>query len=933
MAVIGGGLVLGTVFGALIARWAIGNHVRSPEFWHELSLRTGLGLSAASTELSFLPPVFSVTGLEVKQGSQKILSAANAQVSVSLSKLATLVGAVDVLAGEVQVYSDNDKGKAQAEEPLRPFSLDVPLPLRRLELSAYLKSVKLSESYLPQSDVELVAVAERNEDGAIVKIEAVKALGITASGALKLGRGENSFEFDFPAEASVVSGKLTGAWAPKFFAKGDLRLPGATLAIPPEAHWLVGGKPLEIAGRAKLVGNAEFQFASESQWQGRGQFDVDLTEAAVVSDTFEKKAGVRAAARAAFEGDAAKSWSLRELSLKLGALDALLNVESVKGGHTRVAGRLEPFEISEFVPIVLKGTKGSGRAQALFDLSLGDHHALKPTGMVDLTLEKVVLDGRALLRTFEVSEAISLQGPLKIDAAIKASLKSGAFKSGSAKALVDFSDTQLQYENTFKKRIQYPMIVDLDASATGQKIDVQALRLVSGEGIKLWLKGKIHDLQSGRAQLELVDSRLTLSELSRLMPGVGDAQGLLRIHGTIQGALLEREELFAKLESVFKGLSVEHKSLSVQRGAGKLELIVSRTELGELGFLARTPGVSALVDPKIKDFRPVLLRAEGKVGLQDRALTGALSASTGVLDLAPLLTATQIQERPPNTDQPGSLIDYDRSELNLSVSSPLIAVPYVEFRDAKAEVKIGAAGVKGAPIVSARRIGGQALGGEVRLKGALSGAVATVSASGDGLSMPDVMQLIARVSEKQPGAAVFGRGDIQIEGQATLGEALNGVELSGEAQIREGGFKFLPAPKSFLDRLRNVPVIADKLPTDGESGQITDTFEKATAKFKLRSERIDLEVDVSDPFVSLRSAGFVTVGGHCEMTGQITPREKLVGARALPYFESGGIPFESTGDDWQCKIEPKLEALVARAVRDKATDTVKDFVRKGLFGK
>lgn len=947
LSVILGGLCLGTAGGAWMAAWALKSHVRSPEFLKSVSHELGVELKAASLELELMPPSLEVTGLEAWHGSQKLASIAKARLSLSLSKLLILEGAVRLEADDAILFVDDFGGTGGGASPFANLSL--PQPLRRLELNAFVHRFKPPQRFAPQTDVALEASLSANADAGVVLLDlrTFQAFGVEATGQGRLEGNHANFTLTLPTGKSLVAGQVSGEWSTSLKLKGELKLPGTTVTIPPDARWMIGASAVDLKGRARLAGGLAFDYDSAGRWSGQGSIEASLTEAAFSSEFFEKRPGQRADLSGRFEGNSESAWALRDLRVSLGGATALVDVESVRGAHTRVAGKIEPFEIGEFAPLFLKGTNASGRARLNFELALADSAEPRPSGVVELLLEEAVIDGRAAARLVGLPARFQVGGPLKIDAHVKTDLKDGAFKTGTALARVNATEARVEYSKTFKKRVQYPLVIDLEAGASGQTIDVQALRVALGSGARVRLKGSIKDLKQANASLQLIDSRVDLRELSQLVPGVEGASGLLRLSGSVQGALLAEQELFVKLESAFKGLELAHENLHVSKASGQLELIASRTEVGHYGFLLRTGGLSAILDPGLPGFAPVAVKAEGKINYGKQALSGAVSAVMSAVDLSPLLHRSQA---PPTaaTDEnvaEASPLDLAHSNLAVTLTSPSVRLSGIEFRDARAKMKIGADGKVDGPDFSLERLGGKALGGELSIRGSVAGERVKFSGRGTELAMPEVMRVVQKTSGKTLAASVSGRGDVEVDGVLKL-QAAGGpsdIEAQGSASIKDGSFKFLPAPRGLLDQLKRVPVLSSKLPLDKDSGEVIERFEKAQAKYRLQGERLGLEIDVADPLMTMRAAGHVTLSGHCELDGTLLPKDKLVGPALASAF-AGGVPFESRGENFECGFTPRLEVVATRLAKAKLTEkldegreklgtTLIKGLGKGLFGK
>ncbi|MBI3543801.1 MAG: hypothetical protein HY075_11060, partial [Deltaproteobacteria bacterium] len=286
-------------------------------------------------------------------------------------------------------------------------------------------------------------------------------------------------------------------------------------------------------------------------------------------------------------------------------------------------------------------------------------------------------------------------------------------------------------------------------------------------------------------------------------------------------------------------------------------------------------------------------------------------------------------------------LDLRRSKFHLTLSTPKLRVPYADFTDAQAELQVGAGGTASAPDVTVLRVAGKALGGDLSLKARLwLPSRVELESSGQGIDMERLMQVVSRASGKDLSQEIFGRGDVDVKGGLTDGMAT--ADFKGKAEIRDGGFRFLPLPKSLMEKLSAVPALAARMNADAGTGKVTDSLEKARATFHLKGDRLDLQVEAADARMgTTKASGFVTLAGHCELAGTIVPSQKLLGD-AL-HGTDATIPFVSQGEGWACGFKPELEKLALSVGKSKVKELLEskkgelgDGLKKslkGLFGK
>jgi hypothetical protein len=483
-------------------------------------------------------------------------------------------------------------------------------------------------------------------------------------------------------------------------------------------------------------------------------------------------------------------------------------------------------------------------------------------------------------------------------------------------------------------------VLDFAGEGSGKSILIKGLRVRGPGGLKLAAKGSVVDLKDYAVKLQVTEGKLPLETVAEFIPQAGAASGTVEVQGEAQGSLKHAGGMFARLSWTLRGVSAAHGPISVKRVNGSIETILGTAaetagEESSRNWLARIAGVSGQWAPAPlagEEALPVQVELKGNVGWEAGALTGELSAKLSELNLVPWLRArTEGEEK--SSVMSSLLPDLKRSKFKLRASAPLIRTPYLDFAQAEGVVALGSGEVR------VERVAGRALEGDLALKGSAKnggeGAQTMrfeVSGSGQDLSMTEVSKLVSKVSGKNLEASFFGRGDVEVQG--SVADGLPSADFSGRAEVREGGFKFLPLPKKVLDELRRVPKISDRLPLDRDSGTVSDKFEKAVAKFALKGDRLDLEVETVDAHLWMTSKGHITLGGHCELSGTLNPNAKLVGETVARYAQ-GGIPFTASGDSWACPFRADFAKLVEGAAKTKIKEEIADKVGKvkELFGK
>jgi hypothetical protein len=586
-----------------------------------------------------------------------------------------------------------------------------------------------------------------------------------------------------------------------------------------------------------------------------------------------------------------------------------------------------------------------------------------------------VLDGAAmmgLLRPPKDEEdaaapnELQINGTVKIEGKISARLEKGVFREGGARIRSDATDLDVQYGELFQKRRGDALGADLAADGTGKSVAISRLRVFGPAGMKIALKGAVTDLKDYVAKLEIAEGKFPLATLAGFVPKAGNTSGLVELGGEVQGSLKDLRNLFAKLEWNLKNVMIQHDSLELRRLTGKVETVVSQGTSDDAAagasYLVRIPSLTGQwVPPSVVEGEAVLpltITTQGKVSYVDHAATGELSATVSPIDLRPWLTKKESAGAPNATQAGGETdkgaaavgaLDLKRSRLKLSLNSPRIGTPYLDFSDARAVVVVGQGGSshgEDAPDLRLERLSGQALQGTLSLSAAVKlgrapndppATLLKFSGSGQNLSLEELSAVLNKVSGKNLEQSFFGRGDIDAEGGAPGG--WSSADVTGTAEIRDGGFKFLPVPRRLLDHLRNVNAVAEKLPGDKQTGQVTEKFEKAKAKFHLKGDKLELDLETLDSFLAMNAKGYVTVAGRCDMKGVARPTDKLAGSAIASRIPKEGIPFTAVGDNWACPPSFDDQALIkgfASSHLEKAKEEAGKVIKnslKGILGK
>lgn len=1015
-------LLIGSFIGVLAvvtASWFWAkSYLESPRIWHDLSRSNSFDVSATSMKVGLFPIEAKVSGLKISvvipgQGTTpaQTLLASSKAARLRISALGLLLLNLNVGIDVADVEMDLEEGRvdsagdgarsalvATSSGKLNPFasaeSTPPRIPFRNVDFEVRATRVRLPAGSLPVTDVELGGSLSANAGAMAIKLRRFAALGLAMSGTAGIDpRGATHFALEFPEKESLISGKIAGLLAAgthSLTARGELKLPNTDILVPADrksSELIIDGKKLALTGSAKLGGGVNFDLA-DTKWSAAASWDLNATALGARYGAYQKAPGMSAVLRGGFSGTSEK-WNLNDVAIELGKAKAQIRVEASSVSGTHIVGAVAPFEIAEFLPLLLHGMeqakatdasdgnpllpkgleKVHGRASAHVDLTLPPKMTLPqtpaptPSGAVEVMFDRWIIDG-GLFQALAASKGIALQssGKLEVDGKLAAQLNDGQFKSALVRMNANATALELRYGADFSKARGVPLIASVSGEGSGKSVVIRNAEIQGPTGVQIAAKGKISDFRELRGDLRITQSKIPLKALSAFVPKWRTSNGWVRFSGEFQGALKNiTNDFYGNLDWELKSVAFDFDGFRLKSANARLQTIFggaaavprtagSHVSTAAIGgsppmILVRIPTLSAQCSmDSVPDFSMTL---QGNTNYVGHVLTGELAANFSIVDLnawvrkkmAEKQEAVGVEARPqlagvgmPAADVAKTFdvanvpVDFKRSKFTLSLNAPLIRTPYVDLSGSRATLRVGAPGAYEAEL---ERIVSRAFGGDLVVKGKLrlprggQPFAFDLTATGQDLSMGSMTDALARISGKPTPVSFFGKGDVNLTG--TVGATLAAADVKGRAEIRNGGFKFLPLPRSFLEKLN----------LEKGAGEASDSFEKALATFHLKGPRMDLGVNAADGYATMTANGFVTLDGHCELKGRATPRADIGGTVA---FLKKGVSFTSEGDNWSCL--PKLDLkdvargagnVVIQKVRDEASKTIQNSL-KNIFG-
>lgn len=988
------------------------SYLESPRFWQDLSAAASFDLSAKAARVELFPPALFVERLEIKKGNERIGDIDRIEARMPFGALLMLKPELRL---EIDGMRLREWGSAQdARSSLKTAQNSIHVPraanapvnlsfsglslLRSFRIAAHAMRIALPLEYLPPTDASLELELEARENSKLgIRLGALRVFGLSLKGLAELdSRLAGDFSLELPEKESLVSGMIFGTLGGSLAAlrsKGNLKFPGTVVAIPKNATWLAAGKTASFAGEARFGGGVRFTLDGRPGgtlgWSADSTLDVDLTNATVQYGAYTKARGVSATASGQFKGEPG-SWKLSQVKAVVGQAHVAFELEQLAGQGLRVQASAPAFEIAEFVPFFLKenapkqallgDSRVSGKLAAEVNLAISPQG--EPTGSVNAELKDWMLAGEMAARLAAVP-GMTASGLLEAHGKVSAQIDRGVFREGSARLITDLSALELAFGEHFRKAVGAPLVLDIAADGSGKSILFKSLRLQGAGGLKIQARGSVADLKDYSTKLVFADTRIPLKSLAELVPVASGGTGAIELGGEAQGSLKGDAGFFAKLKCGLRKVGFAGKEVELKHFTGEIEATVSgvrkpETSEGDdsvepgLGVIARMTAVRGEISLKpqalVATAAPLELDAQGEVGFKNGALNGDMAFKLSPLEATPWLAVFRSQPSTANesvavvpktaTTPPEFPIDLKRSRFKLRIETPRLQTEYLELSDAAAEFTVGRAGqasLASAPDITIERVMGSAMEGSLSLSGKMR--LSATEKNEFTVSATDVsMERLAKTAQKISGKAfegqVFGRGTLDLVGSSAGSLATS--ELTGSFEIREGGFRFLPVPRNLLERMKSIPELGEKLGLDQESGTLADRLEKAKARFHLKGDRIDLDVEGADPRMGLSATGFVTLSGHCDLAGKLTPKPGLLPAIAAMQAINE-VPFTSVGDAWACGFKPELTKLASQLVThlakekleqkvqeqksrllEKARDDVGQKIQnslKGLFGK